>query len=179
MYHLLLLIPIVPGSLASELSKDDGKMLTTHAKDVLGQYQRTTATTTDKDQGDAGKGTTIGDEGCKCIHCGKKFFFGNEVYMKKHFERLSGHIEKCKKCPEDTKDATRPKGWKAKNGNEHVKINNKYSRSDIMDVWAKLVGEKVPTDSFIEDYITDIVADMKRNWRRVVLWLIRTRNTSQ
>ena len=28
-----------------------------------------------------------------------------------------------------------------------------------MDVWAKLAGEKVPTDSFIEDYITDIVAD--------------------
>ena len=61
----------------------------------------------------------------------------------------------------------------------YVKINNEYSRSDIIDVWAKLAGEKVPTDTFIEDYITDIVADyMKRKRRHVVLCLIRRRNTS-
>ena len=151
----------VDGSLMSLVGDGEAEMLATRQKSTLGQFKRTTATAEDAKNKTIGKGTTIGDEGCACIHCGTKFFSGNGEKMKKNFETLTTHLLKeCNKCDDDTKSALTPAAWESKNRIEHTQINEKYG-DDVLELWVKLCGQKADKEAYIRQYVHDLVEEFK------------------
>jgi len=145
----------------SLVGDDEAEMLATRQKSTLGQFKRTTATAEDAENKTIGKGTTVGDEGCACIHCGTKFFSGNGEKMKKNFETLTTHLLKeCTKCDDDTKSALTPAAWESKNRIEHTQINEKFG-DNVLDLWVKLCGQKADKEAYIRQYVHDLVEEFK------------------